>query len=203
MLSPDNLESAVLDQRFQVAAAEVNERSRGIDAAPVLAEQQELPASGIRGLHNDPPIRVQLFARLLKTRGRGFHAFEQADHCNGGAASRLSRSRGDDLKSLSGESATERFTIGAEVQNRAGRPGRFESAQHEVQIVTESGATARPFESIGCRFSVWPGIWSVAAADGARWPGAKPYQAAVPAFDDLVAFTRGAVQPVGGFKEQL
>jgi hypothetical protein len=51
--------------RTQVGAAKMQQMAGNIDSIPMFTEQQELPASGVRNLNDEPSIRPQQLARRV------------------------------------------------------------------------------------------------------------------------------------------
>ena len=95
---------------------------------------------------------------------------------------------------MRGKRTAKRLAAGAQVQDRARTSRLFESAQHELDVIAKRGAAPGPFEGIGSPFRP-PARLSgpVAAGAGGGRPGTKPYQAALPTFNNLVPLTRGVV----------
>ena len=74
MLSPQHLEAAMFEQRFQVRRAEMQQLARHVHAVPLVAEHEKLPASGVRYLDNQAAFRRQKaesFSALLSAYLRG------------------------------------------------------------------------------------------------------------------------------------
>ena len=59
--------------------------TRDVDAVPALAQQQELPAGGVRNLDDQAAVRAQQLMRGVKIAGRVIEMFEDVKHRDGGA----------------------------------------------------------------------------------------------------------------------
>ena len=85
MLVPQNLESAVIEQRIQIGDPEIDQMARHVDAVPALAEQQELPAGGVGDLDDQPAVGPQQLVRGVEIAGRIVEMLQHVEHGDGGA----------------------------------------------------------------------------------------------------------------------
>src|SRR5206468_5627818 len=83
---------AGIEQLIEVCRTEIVKMPRHVDSVPGGAEQQELPASGVRNLQDQPPPGTEQFAGRVQIRARAVHVLEHMEHRNGGAAPGAERS---------------------------------------------------------------------------------------------------------------
>src|SRR5262249_5436541 len=95
MLRAEDFEAAVIEQRCEIGGAEVQQLARDVDALPFIAEKQELPAGGVRDLHDQAAVRREQAIGGIEKADRIVEMLQDVEHRDGRAASVGKRSTGE------------------------------------------------------------------------------------------------------------
>ncbi len=218
-----------LQKSLQIARAKCQQVPRDVQAAPVLAQKQELPGSRIGHLDHQSPAGTQQLVRRLDVGMRFVEVLQDVEHRDGPAALRQRRARGRDWRRPPARHAAARLCWRRPARNpgppQARRPApacsgtaRRRSPRQEPTPVSPDASMARLTKrtwsrSTSRRYSLFqpvrpgrawfkPIIGRVIAGQFLRLGlGKQPDQAAAPAFDDLEHFIGGLEEPVGGLEQ--
>lgn len=86
VLDAEGLEATVIEEELDIFEAIVDEVSGHVDAGPVFAQEEELPAGGIGHLDDEATIGLEEFAGGFEIGSGIVEVLEDVKHGDGGAA---------------------------------------------------------------------------------------------------------------------
>lgn len=230
MLVAQHFETAGIEQGIDIGKAEIDQVAGDVDAVPLLAQQQELPAGGVGDLNDQATVGAQQLMCGVQIAGRVVQMFEDVKHRHGGTTAgcqgsfrqccadggdtgpapgdigRIERKvQADDILCSSlGQHLKEQSAAAADVQHEA-RFFRFaQRALDETKMIAQYEAAVNLFQAIGgVGVGGVPIAGRIIIAQFQRMRlRIEADQPAVAALDDAENLVRGSVQPVGAGKQQ-
>lgn len=228
MLDAEGLKAAVIEEEFDIFEAIVDEVAWYVDAGPVFAQEEELPAGGIGHLDDEATVGVKEFAGGFEIGGGIVEVLKDVKEGDGGAAflgkRRLGEGSTNDGDAVVvpgrgggtereveanagpaalGEHAEKQAATAADIEQGTVRRATGEGAFDKADVIAEDEAAIQFLElGDGVGFGDIPvGVGVILAEFGRGGPGMEAEEPAGATFDDAEGFGGGAVETVGGFKE--